>query len=376
MAKTLEEHFSYLSDRVKIKQYRTAIDQVVRPEHVVLDLGCGAGLLGLMALRAGAQKVLFVEEGDIIEVARLTIANAGFEDKAEFFQTNSFELTLPEQVDVVVCDHVGYFGFDYGLLGLLADARQRFLKPDGIIVPTALQLQLAPIQSESCRQLVNQWRDGSVPEEFRWVGTSAANTKHSTWLKAENLLAGAETLATLELGLDASPYLSWSTEFTCSQDGALDGVAGWFDCRLAGDITVTNSPTAIERLDRPQAFLPLDAPQAVSAGERIKVTVMARHLDGVIGWIIELPDSGKQFTHTTFNGLLLNGEALDRARPDRVANLNDRGRARQIVLSYCDGERTVAEVQALVQRDHPALFPSPEATMKFVNQVLSLDTSG
>jgi hypothetical protein len=96
----------------------------------------------------------------------------------------------------------------------------------------------------------------------------------------------------------------------------------------------------------------------------------------VIGWIIELPDSGKQFTHTTFNGLLLNGEALDRARPDRVANLNDRGRARQIVLSYCDGERTVAEVQALVQRDHPALFPSPEATLKFVNQILSLDTSG
>ncbi len=64
-----------------------------------------------------------------------TVADAGFADKAEFFQANSFELTLPERADVVICDHVGYFGFDYGILELLADAKQRFLKPGGIIIP-------------------------------------------------------------------------------------------------------------------------------------------------------------------------------------------------------------------------------------------------
>jgi len=374
MAKTLEEHYGYLSDRVKLDRYQSAIEQLVQPGHVVLDLGCGSGLLGLMALRAGAGKVIFVEEGAIIEVARRTMNEAGFAEQAEFLQRNSFELALPEKVDVAICDHVGYFGFDYGILELLADARQRFLKPDGIIIPAQIELKLAPIESETCRQLVGQWRDGSVPDEYGWLGTTASNTKHATRIAREELLANEEMLATLELGAEASPYSSWSAEFRCERDGALDGVAGWFDCRLTGDVHMTNSPVADEHLDRPQAFFPLDVPVTVKAGDRINVTVMARPKDNVIGWIVELPESGKRFAHTTFNGLLLDKAALSRAQPDRTAMLNDRGRARQIVLSYCDGQRTLAEVQAIVLDEHPELFPSAQATSSFVEQVLAWDT--
>ena len=62
MTATLEEHFGYLSDKVKLAQYQKSISASVQPHHVVLDLGCGSGLLGLMALRAGAKKVLFLEQ--------------------------------------------------------------------------------------------------------------------------------------------------------------------------------------------------------------------------------------------------------------------------------------------------------------------------
>ena len=226
---------------------------------MVLDLGCGTGLLGLMALRAGARKVYFIEEGPIIELARRTIADAGFADKAEFLQANSYQLSLPERVDVVICDHVGYFGFDYGILGLLADARQRFLKPDGISIPEQIDLKLAPVESESCRNLVGRWRDGSIPEEFSWMGTPAANTKHGVQLEPTDLIATPSTPGEPELGAEAPPFMSWTVEFSSTRDGLLDGVAGWFDCCLRGDIHMTNSPTASAALDRPQAFLPLEA---------------------------------------------------------------------------------------------------------------------
>ena len=375
MVKTLEEHFGYLSDDVKIEQYQAAIGRLIRPEHVVLDLGCGTGLLGVMALRAGARKVYFVEEDEVIEVARQTVAAAGFADQAEYYKANSYELALPERVDVVICDHVGYFGIDYGILGLLNDTRQRFLKPDGIIVPSQIELQLAPVGSETCNQFVGQWRDGSVPDEFGWLGTAAANTKHATRIARQDLVADAVTLTTLELGAEAKPFLSLEAEFSCTRNGSLDGVAGWFKAGLFDDVYVTNSPVATRSLDRPQAFLPLDTPVDVSAGDLVCVTLMTRPDDNVLGWIIELPGTGQRFTHTTFNGLLLDQEALTRAQPDRVAKLNNRGRARQVVLSYCDGQRTVAEVQALVQRDHPDLFPSAQATSSFVTQVLSWDTN-
>jgi protein arginine N-methyltransferase 1 len=375
MAKTLEEHYGYLSDAVKRARYEEAMQRLVRPGHVVLDLGCGAGVLGLMALRAGARKVYFVEEDAIIDVAQRTVAEAGFADQAEFFQANSFVLTLPEQVDLAVCDHVGYFGFDYSILALQADVAQRFLKPGGVLVPAEIELKLAPIESEACRKLIGQWRDGSVPAEFAWVGTSAANTKHGVNLDADNLLADAATLAHLQLGAEAPPYLSWEASFTCSRAGLLDGVAGWFDCKLYDDIRMTNSPLADNALNRPQAYLPLETPVQVKEGDRIDVRIMARHLDHVIGWVVELPERNQRFTHTTFNGLLLDQRALTRANQGRPATLNARGRARQIVLSYCDGQRSLADVQALVQREHPQLFPSAHAMSTFITEVLSWDTS-
>jgi protein arginine N-methyltransferase 1 len=278
-------------------------------------------------------------------------------------------------VDVVVCDHVGYFGFDYGVVGLLSDAKKRFLKPGGILVPATLDLHLTPVESADCRKLVAQWRDGSVPADFEWLGGSAANSKHSVELGASDPLAAPTALETLEMGQELLAFMSWSVEFSCERDGTLDGIAGWFDCELAEGTRMTNSPLAANRLGRPQAFLPIDAPFPVNAGDIVKATVMIRHEDGIIGWIVELPESGQRFSHTTFNGLLLDNDTINRARPDRIAKLSVRGRARQIVLSYCDGERTLGEVEALIRREHPDLFPSSQATSSFIKQVLQWDTS-
>lgn len=367
------DHYEYLADQVKLDRYRTAIEQLVRADQMVLDLGCGTGILGLMALQAGARKVIFVDGGPVIEIARRTILDAGFGDKAEFHQNKSFELTLKDPIDIAICDHIGYFGFDYGVIDLLADARQRFLKPDGVVVPAEIQLQLAPIESEVSRQEVQRWCDGSAPEEYAWVRTSAANTKHSVQLTSDDLLDDSVTLETLVLGESAPEFLTWNSEFKCNRNGTFDGLAGWFDCRLVDDVRMTNSPVADKRLNRPQAFLPLEQPVDMKAGQSIHVNLMIRPRDNVIGWIVELPDTNQRFEQNTFNGLQLATDTLARIQPDRVAALNDRGRARQIILALCDGNRTVADVQEIVQRDHPHLFPTAETTRSFVSSVLSLD---
>ncbi len=374
MAKILEEHAGYLSDRIKLERFQAAISKVVQIGDRVIDLGCGSGILGLLALRAGASKVLFVEEGEVIEIARRTIADAGYSDQSEFHRVNSYELTIAEPVDVIVCDHVGYFGFDYGLLGLLADAKNRFLKSGGILIPTALEPQLSLIESAECRKGIALWRDGTVPADFQWMDEFAANTKHAKDLGSDNLLASVATLGRLDLGEDADPFLTWKADFKCQRDGELDGVAGSFSCQLHDDTYITNSPGAKDSLNRPQAFLPLLEPVAITRGESIVVDVLVRHLDHIIGWIVELPEQNKKFAHTTFNGKLLDREMLTRAQPDRIVTLNNRGQARQVVLSYCDGIRTVDEIQTLMQRDHVNLFPTEQALSTFVTQVISWDT--
>jgi predicted RNA methylase len=82
MSRTLREHYNFLSDHVRLEQFEVAISQVVQPGQTVLDLGCGSGVLGLMALRAGAGKVRFVEEDPVIEVAREAVSESGCGAKA------------------------------------------------------------------------------------------------------------------------------------------------------------------------------------------------------------------------------------------------------------------------------------------------------
>jgi hypothetical protein len=91
--------------------------------------------------------------------------------------------------------------------------------------------------------------------------------------------------------------------------------------------------------------------------------------------VVELPATGQRYAQTTFNGIELDGDTLTRLSPDRLAGLNRRGLAHQVVLSYCDGTRTVAEIQALVEREHPDLFPSRHAIRTFVRTVLEWNTS-
>ena len=371
----LKEHFGYLSDANKRLQYDRAIAGVIVPGSVVLDLGCGSGLLGLMALRAGADIVHFVDDTAILEVARGTVARLGWLERARFYRCNSFELELAERVDVVICDHVGYFGFDYGIPALLEDARQRFLKPGGVMVPARINLKLVGVSSENCHKTIANWQDGTVPSEFSWVSSLQANVKQGATLAPKELISEPVNLGSITLGAQLDTFVSWAAEIICSRDDEFHGVGGWFECELAKDIWMTNSPLADERLQRPQVFLGLEQPAMVKQGELVKVIVMARPGDHVIAWRIEFPDQGLRFAHSTWNALLLDRADLARAQPDRVASLSARGRARQIVLSYCDGKRTVAGVEAAVLQEHPELMPSRQALSAFVMQVLGRDAS-
>lgn len=374
MSNLLSEHFGYLSDTVKLRRFSEAIGRVVREGDVVLDIGCGSGVLGLACLRAGARHAHAIDDTPFIEVARRTLAAAGFESRATFHRSRAQHTRLPERVDVIVCDHVGCFGIDYGILGMLADAKQRFLKPGGTILPAELRLSVAAIESAACHALVADWQGDRVPSDYHWVSEIAAGTKHILALKRDDLLSDPVSFTTIQLGADVPPFLSWNAALVASRDGNLDGIGGWFDCRLSGDVWMTNSPLAAEPLQRAQVFLPLEAPAPVRAGERILVTIMARPGESVLGWAVELPASGQRFKNSTWNGLLLDQQDLVRANPARIAALNLRGRARLIVLGYCDGSRSVGDVERLVMKEHPDLFPSLTELSAFVTSVLGGDT--
>lgn len=374
MSGVLDEHLGYLSTRNRLDIYRKAVAQTIKQGDIVADVGCGTGILGLLCLEAGASYVYAVDSTAALEIARLTLDRAGWATNAELLLASSYQASLPLLADVVICDHVGYFGFDYGLISVLADARRRFLKPGGTIIPRRLNLELAAVQSENCRKRIDAWQADGIPRPFHWLRQHSVNSTHAVTLSADELLSRPADLASIDLSADHPAFFSWNAQTTIALDGTLHGFAGWFDCELAEAIWMTNSPLSDGAIDRSQVFLPIGEALPVRAGDILNVTIMARPDDNLIAWTAEHLPSGKRFSHSTWQGEIIDRAALARSHPDYVPRPSRSADARNIVLSYCDGKRSVSQVQEVVLRDHPDLFPSRDEISRFVTSILRRDT--
>lgn len=370
---SIDEHLGYVSDSVRLEAYQKAIRGAVRDGFVVADLGCGTGVLGLMCLQAGAARVYGIDSSPVINVARASFSRAGLLEKAVFIRSHSARTDLPERVDLVICDQAGYFGFDAGIVQYFVDARRRFLKPGGALIPARLRLYAAAVESTGGYGKVAAWEEPPVPSAFRWLREYAVNTRHPVRLEPAELLGPPVPLGGIDLYADDPPLFSWKVSLPIERNGVLHGVAGWFECELADGVWMTNSPLAERRINRPQALLPIREAVEVHAGERLAVTVMARPRDEMIAWVVELA-SGHCFRQSTWQGMPLSPDDLVRAEPTRVPRQSRDGRSRMTVLGYCDGRRTLREIEQRVLADHPDLFPSPEETSRFVAHVLARDT--
>lgn len=370
----LDEHLGYVADASRLDLFRAAIAKTVSSGSSIADLGCGSGVLGLLCIEAGAARVLAVDDGAMLEVAKEMAKRAGFSGRATFIRGKSSQIELPELVDVVVCDHVGYFGFDYGIVDFLADARKRFLKPGGTLIPSRICLQLAAVSSEKCDELANGWRAVHIPEAFHWLRSHVINTKHRISFGREEVLGPAVALGEIDLYVDHPDFFTWNAELRIEKDALMQGLAGWFECELAADVWMTNSPLAERPIQRPQAFLPIDEAMPVKRGDIVKATIMARPAEHLIAWTVEFPSAGRRFVHSTWQGMLMAPEDLIRSNPHRVPQLGRKGQARMAVLSCCDGKRTAQEIEQAVLRDHPDLFPTPREISSFVAEVLGRDT--
>jgi len=331
-------------------------------------------VLGLLCLEAGASRVSAIDSTAMLEIARQSMERAGLSDKVRFVRGHSHRVELPEPVDVVICDHVGFFGFDYGIVQTLQDARRRFLKPGGRILPRAIRLKLAAIESDKSYAKADKWVDAIVPPEFHWVRRHAVNAKHAVELGADDLLSGPSSLGVIDLMSDGPDFLSWHAQLRVERDGVFHGLAGWFECELGPGVSMTNSPCAAQAIDRSQAFLPIDEPVPVKVGDVLNARIMTRLADNLVAWTVDVPGAGRQFRHSTWQGMLWAPEDIIRSQPDRVPMLSREGKARLAVLGFCDGHRSAREIEQRVLEQYPDLFPSRAEISRFVAQALGWDT--
>ncbi|XP_068604098.1 protein arginine N-methyltransferase 6 [Brachionichthys hirsutus] len=152
-------HEEMLADHVRTNAYRTAIlrnSESLR-DKVVLDVGAGTGVLSIFCVQAGARKVYAVEACSIAEQAVKIIKQNNMEDKIKVIRGTVETVDLPETVEVIVSEWMGYALLHESMLNSVLYARDRWLKPGGIILPSKAELHIAPMIEPVAEDRLHFW---------------------------------------------------------------------------------------------------------------------------------------------------------------------------------------------------------------------------
>jgi len=371
MSVQLDEHRQLLADRMRVDALSRAIAAIVAPGDVVLDAASGTGILGLLACRAGASRVYSIEQSGIIEVARELARVNGFAARMHFVMAHSSWAAIPEDVDVIVCDQIGHFGFEAGIVEMIADLRSRFLRPGGRIMPAAVTLHVAPIEVPELRDDLKCWTTPLTGLDLSPAHNIAVNSGHPVSLSAAALLGPGAPACVIDLATVADGPMSFTATLMAVRSGILDGIGGWFVADLGAGVTMTNAPGEPDRIDRRNVVFPIDPPVDVCEGDNVTVSMRIRPSDLLVHWVVTARDGEYRSSHSTLLGMLLTREELRRTNPHFVPSLTPRGEARKTVLALCDGARTLDYIEREVFARHRPLFRDYNEAQVFVAEVVT-----
>ena len=104
--------------------------------QVVLDVGCGTGILSLFAARAGARRVIGVEKSDFAVVARKVVLDNQLNHVVTIIRGKVEEIELPvPKVDIIISEWMGYCLFYESMLDTVLYARDKWLVEGGLMFP-------------------------------------------------------------------------------------------------------------------------------------------------------------------------------------------------------------------------------------------------
>lgn len=254
----LSQQQNMMQDYIRTSTYQRAILNNMEDfkDKVVLDVGAGSGILSFFAVQAGARKVFAVEASSMAKHAECLVYHNKVSDKVVVIPGKIEEIALPEPVDVIVSEPMGYMLFNERMLETYLHAK-KWLKPKGKMFPTRGDLHIAPF-SDTCLYMeqlnkANFWyqqsfhgvdlsslREAAVKEYFRQPIVDTFDVR-ICMAKSQRHTVDFESATEKDLHCIEVPL-----HFTLLQSGELHGLAFWFDVAFIGStqtVWLSTSPT-------------------------------------------------------------------------------------------------------------------------------------
>jgi type I protein arginine methyltransferase len=273
-----------MEDEVRNAAYIAALEKLVKPDSVVVDLGAGVGTWSFFCHRLGARKIYAIESLPAIHAGKQLAAANGLTGKIEFIHALSTDVKLAEKADVIVFEIHGQQPLFAGSLATIMDARDRFLKPGGALVPRRELLYATVVEdAEKYNTCVGFWDRPFHGFNMSSAKPYAADHLYKSRFRADQALTEYAHYFTLDYAQVASPDVISDFTLTAHRAGTGHGVHLWFDSDLAEGIGFSNAPGS-PRTIFGGTFLPWRDPVSLDAGDQVALSLAFRWAKDTYIW--------------------------------------------------------------------------------------------
>ncbi|XP_071735822.1 probable protein arginine N-methyltransferase 6 [Rutidosis leptorrhynchoides] len=245
-------HEEMIKDRVRTETYRTAIlqHQSSIEGKVVVDVGCGTGILSIFCAQAGAKRVYAVDASEIALQANEVVKANNLSDKVIVLHGRVEDVQIDEEVDVIISEWMGYMLLYESMLGSVIVARDRWLKPGGLILPSNAVLYMAPVtHPDRYAESIDFWRNvyGIDMSPILPLAKQCAFEEPSVeTISGENVLTWPHVVKHVDcytITLKELESITTSFKFQSMMRAPFHGFAFWFDVEFSGP----DAPSSVDK---------------------------------------------------------------------------------------------------------------------------------
>ncbi|MCQ2819843.1 MAG: class I SAM-dependent methyltransferase [archaeon] len=217
-------------------------------DKIVLDIGCGTGILSIFAAKAGAKHVYGIEFADIADYAKVIIKENNLEDKITILKSKVEETNLPvEKVDIIISEWMGYFLLYESMMDTVLYARDKWLNKDGYILPDKASITVAALEDVKYKKEKLTFWDKVYDIDMTCFKPTIIADPLIEECPRRAINSSLCKVFDVDLYTVKKEELDFASQFelTFYRDDMFSGIVAWFDCvfsKLPNKFKLSTSP--------------------------------------------------------------------------------------------------------------------------------------